>query len=50
MKSDRTWELDDENRIASGKSKVFFFFTPNHGVEHAGKHRILEEEKHDAIE
>ena len=50
VKSDRTWELNDENWIASGKSKVFFFFAPHHGVEHAGKHRVLEEEKHDAVE
>lgn len=50
MKADSTWELNDKNCIASGKPEVFFFCSPHHGVQHAGKHRVLEEKEHNTVE
>jgi hypothetical protein len=50
MKADSTWELNDKNCIASSKPEMFFFCSPNHGVQHARKHRVLEEKEHNTVE
>tara|TARA_B110000285_G_scaffold188735_1_gene215027 strand:+ start:156 stop:479 length:324 start_codon:yes stop_codon:yes gene_type:complete len=50
MQAYSTWELDNENGVAPGEAEAFFFLSKHHGVQHAGKHAVLQEEKHQAVE